>query len=96
MMEKDLSELGAQSQLQLLPELDQNLRPNKIVLVRLHAGISLLAILDNFHNDMKLLYIKKKNSMVNTYRIAGKFGGDFNLAVWRIVRTSPNLNSRQI
>ena len=30
------------------------------------------------------------------YRIAGKFGGDFNLAVWRIVRTSPNLNSRQI
>ena len=60
MMEKDLSELGAQSQLQLLPELDQNLRPNKIVLVRLHAGISLLAILDNFHNDMKLLYIKKK------------------------------------
>ena len=30
------------------------------------------------------------------YRIAGKFGGDFNLEVWRIVRTSPNLNSRQI
>ena len=25
-------------------------------------------------------------------RIAGNFGGDFNLAVWRIVRTSPNLN----
>ena len=31
-----------------------------------------------------------------SYRIAGKFGGDFNLAVWRIVRTSPNLNSCQI
>ena len=31
-----------------------------------------------------------------SYRIAGKFGGDFNLAVWRIVRTSPNLNSRHI
>ena len=33
------------------------------------------------------------------YHIAGKFGGDFNLAVWRIhsiVTTSPNLNSRQI
>ena len=26
------------------------------------------------------------------YRIAGKFGGDFNLAVWRIARASPNLN----
>ena len=32
--------------------------------------------------------------IVNKYRIAGKFGGDFNLAVWRIVRTSPNLNPR--
>ena len=30
------------------------------------------------------------------HRIAGKFGGDINLAVWRIVRTPPNLNSRQI
>ena len=28
------------------------------------------------------------------YRIAGKFGGDFNLAVWRIAKTSPNLNPR--
>ena len=24
------------------------------------------------------------------YRIAGKFGEDFNLAVWRIVKKSPN------
>ena len=30
------------------------------------------------------------------YRIEGKFGRDFNLAVWQIVRTSLNLNSRQI
>ena len=30
------------------------------------------------------------------YRIARKFGGGFNLAVWRIVSTSPILNSRQI
>ena len=30
------------------------------------------------------------------YRTAGKFGRDFNLAVWRIVRTPSNLNSRQI
>ena len=27
------------------------------------------------------------------YGLAGKFCGDFNSAVWRIVRTSPNLNS---
>ena len=25
------------------------------------------------------------------YRIAGKFGGEFNLAVWRLARASPNL-----
>ena len=33
---------------------------------------------------------------LNSYRIAGKFDGDFNLAVWRIGRTSPNLNLCQI
>ena len=32
----------------------------------------------------------------HTTRIAGKFGSGFNLAVWRIVRTSPNLNLCQI
>ena len=25
------------------------------------------------------------------YRIAGKFGGEFNLAVWRLARAPPNL-----
>ena len=56
MMGKDLSVLGAQSQLQLLPELDQNLRPSNLVLVRLHARNSCLAIhVNRYHNDMKLL-----------------------------------------
>ena len=27
-----------------------------------------------------------------TYRIRGLFGGDFNLAVWRITSESPNLS----
>ena len=30
----------------------------------------------------------------HTAHIAGKFGSGFNLAVWRIVRTSQNLNPR--
>ena len=47
-----------------------------------------LSPMNNLPTYLKLVLI--------TYRIAGKFGGDFNLAVWRIVRTSPNLNSRQI
>ena len=35
-------------------------------------------------------------SITKIYRIAGKIGGDFNLAVWRITRTSPYLNFANI
>ena len=37
------------------------------------------------------LSYKISNSSFNLYRIAGKFGGEFNLAVWLLVRAQPNL-----
>ena len=51
--------------------------------------------------NLQLCSIKMKGShtpcdVTRSRCMAGKFGGDFNLAVWRIVRTSPNLNFRQI
>ena len=56
MMGKDVSVVRVHNQLQLLPELDQNLRPSYLVLGRLHACISHLAIhVNRCHNDMKLL-----------------------------------------
>ena len=33
-----------------------------------------------------------ENDNLSIYRIRGLFGGDFNLAVWRITSESPNLN----
>ena len=56
MMGKDLSVVRVHNQLQLLPKLDQNLRPSYLVLVRYHARISHLAIhVNRCHNDLKLL-----------------------------------------
>ena len=37
-----------------------------------------------------LVFLKLKCTVI--YRIRGLFGGDFNLAVWRISIGSPNLN----
>ena len=54
MMEKDLTVLGDQRQIQLLPELDQNLRPNYLILVRLARNSYLAIHVNQCHNDMKL------------------------------------------
>ena len=59
-MGKDISVVRVHNQLQLLPELDQNLRPSYLILGRLHACISHLAI----HDDMKLLSKKVMCSLV--------------------------------
>ena len=69
MMEKDLTVLGDQRQIQLLPELDQNLRPNYLIQVRLARNSYLVIHVNQCHNDMKLkLLLKKRTKLLQCLR----------------------------
>ena len=50
--------------------------------------------LNGFKTHLTKQFLVRYGLELSCYRIAGKFGGDFNLALWRIVRTPPNLNPR--
>ena len=50
--------------------------------------------MDTHHGGIGL-FLRELTMLLVVCRIVGKFGEDFDLAVWRIVRTPLNLNPRQ-
>ena len=85
-------DLHTQSQITL--QLSSIFSMSSLQLVCLHSTTSSLCAVEAHAQAAPPKYLS--SSLTLTYRIAGKFGGEFNLADWRICERTAKLNSANI